>query len=649
MLRVFRDNLKYLKWVLWLVVVVFVGFAFLDFGSLDLTSQGGAGINAAAVVGSEEVPYREFEQAYRRLETQYREAYGEQFSRELANQLGLPMQVLNQLVNERIILLEAERMGLKVTDKELRDSILSLPVFQQDGAFIGQEAYSDLLQRNGMRAEDFETSQRDAILAQKVQSSLASNVYVGPEEIEADYRRETETATVRLVRLPASKYASEVTVEDAALAAFYEESKDDFRLPERRVVDYLVVDPAALRDSVEVEDTAVQAYYDGHPEDYTGEEQVKARHILLRTGADRTVDAARVELEAIKARIDAGEDFGRLATEMSDDPGSKAKGGDLGFFGRGAMVKQFEDAAFGAELGDLVGPIESSFGAHLIQVQARRPGGLQPYEEVEGAIRARLVADAAAESARLKAVDLAARVTKDAPTTEGLSALAGSEAGTSAVHGDPFGRDDNVAGIGRGTEFTTQAFELAVDAVSEPIQIARGWAVLVVREIQEPRAAELEEVRPKVVAQFRSQRQLELAEVRAAEAQAAISRGQSLDEVASELEVTVETPAAFGVDGAVGSLGQAAEVARVALAMDEGAISAPIVREDEVVFFEVTERTRFDSVTFAGEKDAVRQRLEGQRMNEVLGAIITQRRAELGVTIDPQIFEAFSPTQQGAS
>lgn len=649
MLRVFRDNLKYLKWVLWLVVLVFVGFAFLDFGSIDLTSQGGGSINAAATVGDEEVPYKQFEQAYRQLEGQYRDAYGEQFTRELADQLGLPMQVLNQLVNERILLSEAERMGLAVTDAELRESILGLPVFQQDGQFIGQGAYNDFLRRRGLRPEDFETSQREAILNQKLQSALAQTVYVGPYEIEADYRRQAETATVRLVRLPASKFAAEVTVDDEALTAFFETRKEDFRLPERRVIDYLVVDPAGLRDAVQIEADAVRSYYDGHQEDYTAQEQVKARHILLRTNAERAIDAARAELDAIKARIEGGEDFAELAAEVSDDPGSKVKGGDLGFFARGAMVKPFEDAAFGADLGDLVGPVESSFGVHLIQVQARRPGGVQPFEEVEEAIRARLVGEAAAESARIKAGELTARLAKDLPTTEGLSALAGSEAGTSAVVTEPFGRDDNVPGIGRGTEFTTQAFELAVGGVSEPVQVARGWAMLVLREIQQPRLAELDDVRSKATAAYRSQRQLELAEARAAEAQAGLARGRSLDDVAGELGVTVETPAPFGVDGAVGSLGQATEIARQALSLDEGSMSAPVVRDNEVVFFEVTERTRFDSVKFAGEKDAVRRRLEGQRMNEVLGGIISRRRDELGVTFDPRIFELFGQNQQGAS
>jgi len=648
MLKVFRDNLKYLSWVLWLVILVFVLFIFVDFGSINLAGGPAASGTAAAVVGDGEVSYGEFERAYRRVEDQYRQTYGEQFSRELANQLGLPIQVLNQLVDERILLQEAGRIGLEVTDEELRRSIVDLPVFQEDGAFIGQEAYADLLQRNGLRPEDFESSQRESLLTRKVQEALARTVYVAPGELEAAYREEAETATIRLLKLPANRFAGEVTVDELDLAAFFADQQEDFRLPERRVVDYLLVDPAGLRDSVEVDAAEVRALYDANLEDYESEDQVKARHILLRTGAERTVEEARAGIEAIKARIEGGEEFAELAAELSDDPGSKVKGGDLGFFGRGAMVKPFEDAAFGAQLGDLVGPVESSFGVHLIQVQAQRPGGTQPFEEVEADIRARLVSEGADELAATKAAELAAQLADGDSTTEALQALAGTEAGVTLTTTEPFGREDNVPGIGRATAFTTGAFDLDVGASSEPLRIARGSAVLTLREIQGPRLPELDEVRAEVTTEFRRQRQLELAEASVVAARAAVTDGKSLDEAAMDLGVTVEDAGPFGAGGNVGTLGPAVEVARQALALNAGAVSGPIVLKDDVVLFEVTGRTRFDPATFAAERDAVLERLEGERFGELMQSFLAQRRVELGVTVDPRVFEAFSPNPQQA-
>jgi len=648
MLKVFRDNLKYLSWVLWLVIAVFVLFAFTDFG--DISLQGGlAPGTAAAVVGDDEVSYSEFENRYRQMESQYREAYGQQFSRELANQLGLPMQVLNQLIDERILVQEARRVGLDVTDAELQASIAELPVFQQDGAFIGEEAYVALLRRNRLQPEAFESSQREALLTQKLQTALAETVYVSADEIETSYREESETAAGRLLKLPVSRFAADVTVDDGALATFFEEHQEDFRLPERRKVDYLLVNASQLNDSVVIADEEVQAYYDGNPTEFTSEEEVKARHILLRTGNERTIEQARNEIEAIRARLDAGEDFAALASELSDDPGSKDLGGDLGFFGRGAMVKAFEDAAFGAELGDIVGPVESSFGVHLIQTEARRPGGLQAYEEVEPGIRARLISDRAEELAAAKAAELADTLASDGLDSEGLQALADSEPAVSMAIAEPFGRDDNVPGIGRATGFTAEAFDLEIDGTSEALQIARGWVVLSLREIQEPRVPALDEVLASVTADYRQERQLTLARESLALARATIVEGGSFDDAAAGFGVTVEEVPVFNASGGVGSLGPAAEIARQVLALEQGGVSEPMVHGSDVVLLEVTERTHFDNATFETAREDVRTRLESQRLGELLRTVITDRRDELGVTYDPQVFEAFRPADQGAS
>lgn len=649
MLKVFRDNLKYLSWVLWLVIAVFVLFAFFDFGDVNMFGGSPAAGAVAATVGGNDVSYRDFEARYRRVEEQYREAYGNEFSRELANQIGLPLQVLNGLVDQQIILSEAGRLGLEVTDEELQRNIIGMPELQENGAFIGQQAYTDLLRRNGLTPGAFEESRRQALLTEKVQSALVQTVFVAPQEIEATYREDAETATVRLLKLPASRFAAEVTVDDEGLAAFFAERQESFKLPERRVVDYLIVDPDSQREAAQATDEEVRDFYESNPSDYTSEEQVKARHILLRTGPERTAAQASAELEVLKQRIEQGEDFAELAGELSDDPGSKVRGGDLGFFGRGAMVKPFEDAAFGAELGALVGPVASSFGVHLIQVEAKRPGGLQPLEEVEAGIRAMLTSERTAELAAATAAELADRLRGSTPDAAALQAVADADAAVSMVAVEPFGRDDNVPGIGRATEFSARAFELEVGAVSEVLQVARGWVVLALREIQAPRLPELEEVRSVVLDEYRAARQLEIASARLAAAHAALSDGKTFEELASDLGVVLEDAGPFGGSGAVGSLGQAAEIAKLALALEEGAVSEPLTHENDVVMFEVAARTRFDQAEFLEERDSVRERMENERFGELLRSFISQRRDELGVTYDPRVFESFGQTPQGAS
>ena len=167
MLKAFRDNLKYLSWVLWLVIIAFVLVAFVGLG--DLGPGGGASADVAATVGGKTVSFREFEGAYRRMENFYREAYGERFNADFARQLGLHQQVLDTLVADRILLLEAERLELEITDEQLQNEILDLPVFlAADGAFVGAQDYARILRQNGHTVDSFEAGMRQDLLLDKV-------------------------------------------------------------------------------------------------------------------------------------------------------------------------------------------------------------------------------------------------------------------------------------------------------------------------------------------------------------------------------------------------------------------------------------------------------------------------------------------------
>ena len=491
MLKVLRDNLKYLSWVLWLVIAVFILFVFVDFGGSV------PGVNprtdAAVTVGKHEITYGEFERAYRQTEDTYRQLYGEQFSGETARQLGLPMQVLNGLVADAIMLAEAERMGLMVTDEELRKEILGFPAFQSaDGGFVGAEEYDRILRRSGMTSESFESLMRTELLTQKVRTVLSSNVFVADSEVEASYRRRTEQAKIRYLRLPWRALDEEISIDEEELAAHFEANREAFRIPEQRIIDYLLVNRIEIQDTLTVEAAEIQAYYDDNPDEFERQEQVRARHILLQVGDQRTAADARAQLEDVRRQIEAGADFGALAAELSDDPGSKTRGGDLGLFGRGDMVEPFDRAAFAAEIGDIVGPIETDFGMHLIEVLEKRPGGSIELADAEEGIRSRLLAQKAQTATEERARQLAESLAADS-SVEALEALAVEQAGVSFHTTAPFGRDDNIPGIGRATQFTVAAFSIAADEISDPVPVGQGWTVLRLNSIQEPRLPELEE------------------------------------------------------------------------------------------------------------------------------------------------------------
>lgn len=642
MLKVFRDNLKYLSWVLWLVIVVFVLFVFVDFGA---TVPTGSTIPtaAAASVGDIDVTYGEFERSYRQAEDTYRQIYGDQFNRELAQQMGLPLQVLDSLVADKILLQEADRMGLRVTDEEVRQAILEFPAFQATtGGFIGEESYRQTLRSSGYTVDSFEQMIRTQLLGQMVRDVLSANLFVSDEDVLASYKDQIEQAKIRFVQLPSSSMASEVIASPEEIEAYFDEHKEELRIPERRVVDYLLLDQNALRDTIELSDDELFEYYEANPEEFTQEEQVRARHILLQVGGDRTEQQAEEQMLAIRDRLEAGEDFATVATELSDDPGSKAQGGDLGFFGRGQMIGEFEEAAFSAVPGEVVGPVKTNFGYHLIQVEERRDAGRSSFAEAQEQIRSLLLNQRSQDLAESTATELAERIDKEVLTTpEALQQLADTETGVTFLTTPAFGREDNVPGIGRGTGFSLTAFELVQDEISEPVRAAAGWVILRMAEVQEPRIPTLDEVRDDVGSSVRQDKQMQLATARMVEARQKLDDGSSLDEVAEELELVVRESGQFGRGGSVAGLGNNPEVASAALALKVGDFAGPLRHETQVLLFEVLERQRFDPQEFETQRQETRETVRSERLNQLLASLVTQRRDEMGVTYDDQLLKNF--------
>lgn len=644
MLKVFRDNLKYLSWVLWAVIIVFVLFVFVDFGATVPT--GTSGEESAATVGDRRVSFGEYQNRYRQTEDFYREAYGEQFTPELAKRLRLELQVLEQLVNEKILLIEAERAGLAVTDGEVRRQILEYPAFQNEGGgFVGQDVYERILRSSGLSPDGFEQQVRRDLLVGKLRDVVAASVYVPASEVEEAYRERTERTAVRYLRLPADRFRDEVEVTDDEVEAWYQAHRRELERPEQRRVAYLLVDNNAIRGEIELSEEELRAAYEERREEFTREEQVRARHILLEVGPERDPEVVRAEMAEIRQRLEEGEEFAALARELSEDPGTAESGGDLGFFGRGRMVPEFEDAAFAAGLGEVVGPVETAFGLHLIEVIERREAGVRPFEEVRGALESRLLAERSRQLGERRAAELAERLRREGVTTpEAMEGVAAEAPAIELARPEAFARDDSVAGVGRAPAFVGAAFALAEESVSDPVPVPRGWAVLLLEEAIPPRIPELAEVADEVRGEVAGEKAAELARQRLAAARERVAGGEPLEEVAADLGLEVEESGSFGRRGAAGSLGMAPEVARLAFSLDEGELGGPLEVDGDALLFEVAERRRFDPDEFAEERDGTLSNLEQERVSELLAAIVERRRDELRVTYNPRLLETFEAT-----
>lgn len=645
MLKVMRDNLKKLAWVLWAVIAVFILLVFVDFGGAGGPGMT-AGRDAAAWVGDEEISWDEFQRRHEALERQMREAYGDQYSTEVARQLQVPRRAIEDLINNAILLEEARRIGIRVTDAELQETILSLPGFtDEQGRFIGAEAYERIARANryGTPAR-LEEAIRQDLLRQKLLDVLRQTVHVTEAQIERAYRKDVERAAIRYLLLPRSRFAEEARADREALEAHYQEHREEFRLPEQRVIDYLLVDKGLLRAQMEIPEEELRAYYEEHVDDFTREEQVRARHILLRTGGERSPDEARTQLEEARRRIEGGEDFAAVARELSDDPGSAQQGGDLGFFGRGRMTPEFEEAAFVAEQDELVGPVETPFGLHLIQVTDRREGGRTPFEEARNAVRSRLAAERVDDRAAELATEVRNRVAEAAPdaVVETMRQVAEENPAVRFETTEPFGAGDVVPGIGRSQELhetiaALEPGELAGGTVTTP----RGPMAVRLAEVRDPRVPPLDEVEAQVRRAVEQERQQELARQRLEEVRRRLDEGATLDEVASELEVELVETEQFGQAEAIQGLGPAPDVKEAALAAAEGELVGPLEAGEGALLFEVTERKGFDPQELAERRDEIRERLVGERVNQLLSSLVRERRREMGVRYSDTLLEQF--------
>ena len=643
-LKYFRDNLKSLTWVLWAVIAVMFIFVFYEFGVGGSSNQNARGDDVAAVVGDEVITMKDFEAQYRQKENEYRQLFGDQFNREMVQQF-LPKQALDQLIHRRILLLEAANVGLRATDGEVQEMILGSPYFQNDdGSFVGREEYIKRV-RNYFRStpDQFELDVRDDALLVKLDNVLAETLYISDEELEQTYREEAEKAKIRFVQLPASEFG-DVVADDAAVTTYFEAHQDDYLLPEQRKANYLLVDTVKLRQKLDdaITEEDILAYYGDHKDEFTNKEQVKARHILIKVTPERDKAAAQTEANEIMRRVQGGEDFAQLARDLSEDEGSAPRGGDLNFFERGQMVKPFEDAAFGAKVGDVVGPVESDFGFHVIEIQDYRQGGLQPIDQVRPRVRAKLMTEQVKSLAEVKAQELAQRIKTDKLTTaEQLQALAESEDVVTFGTTEAFGENDPITGLGRSPDFNAAAFGLGKGAVSDPIKVPRGWSILQLDEVVEPRVPELTEVRARVQDAANQEQRVQAAMVRLEELSGGVE-AQGLDSLATELGLEVQESGEFDRFGRITGLGANREIIDGALSLEAGQVGGPVKTTLGAVLYEVVERKRFDAEEFQAELESIRSRQETKRLNDLKRSLIELRWRDLTPAYGKQVLERFN-------
>jgi peptidyl-prolyl cis-trans isomerase D len=632
MLDRMRRHKGWLKWSLGLVVLTFVAFYATDFADTQTSTIAGAAAPSEVVaeVDGTDITAGEFQRRYLTQMQAYQNAYGGNVSEQLLRQLGLEQQILQQMVDEQAALEEAERQGIRVSDEELAQQIFAIPGLQENGRFIGEARYEQLLrsQRPPMTKGAFEANLRRGMIVDKFRAALTDWMAVSPEELSREYTRRNEKVKLQVVALTADRFRDKVTVTDADVARYFDEHKNDYRLGEQRKVKMLLVDRDAARAKVTIPDADVQRYYTQNSQQYTSPEQVRASHILLNTGGKTEADVLKLAQELL-ARAKAGEDFAALAKQYSEDEGSKVNGGDLDYFGRGRMVPEFEQAAFSQQIGTLSdAPVKTQYGFHIIKVVDKKAGATTPIDAVRAQIQDTLAWQRVDQQIAAQATQLAARI--DDPSDLDT---AGRESGLSVTESGFFQRGDAVPGLGAAPAVAAGAFTLADGAVSQAITSPRGPVFIAVTGKKDPYVPMLTEVTARVRADVVGARAAELSRQRAAEIAQSLKASDNFAAAAKAQGLEAKDTELVARGSALPDVGVSPAVDTVAFTLSVGAVSDPIATSTGTVIVRIVERDEATPAEFRTAKETFGAELLAERRTRFFTAYIGRAKEKMAIEI----------------
>jgi peptidyl-prolyl cis-trans isomerase D len=351
------------------IIILFISVPFALWGIQEYI--GGAEQPYAAKVNDVEISVSDYEEALARQRQRLQSIFGDQLPNDAAFEKRMKQQVVDQLVTQRLLEQLIVSTGYNIPDQTLAQKIQSLEAFQQDGQFI-TSTYKDVLRSQGMTASEFEQLFRRDLMMQQLQDGISKTAIVDRSSLVLIDRLQKQTRNVRYLLFKQSAYVPGVELSDNEVQQYYKENQDRYMHPEQVSVSYVELKPEHLAVEVPVDEEALRRQYDLYVASLAGNEQRKARHILLQVDADASEEtrmAKQQQIQEILEKINNGTAFESIAEEVSEDPGSAAKGGDLGWVSKGMMVPEFDDALFQLKEGEVSDIISTSFGYHIIKLE----------------------------------------------------------------------------------------------------------------------------------------------------------------------------------------------------------------------------------------------------------------------------------------
>lgn len=463
-------------------------------------------------------------------------------------------QIVQQMITDRAMAYEANRLGIRVSEDETDNAIMdSLPAEITKGGKVDSATLTALLQQQGLSMADLKEDTQRQLLINRLREIVGEGIVVSPREIADEYHRKNDKVRVDYVLVTPAKYQADATPTDAEMHAYYNAHKSSFQTPERKSLAVVVLDPNKMAATVP-SDAELRKEYNSKLDTFRIPERVDARHILIKSDASNDAQM-KAKAEGILKQLQAGGDFAKLAKENSQDPGSAAMGGELGWLVRGQTVPEFEKAAFSLQPGQTSGLVKTTYGYHIIQVEKHEQAHLQPFEEVKGQLMADYMRRAQQETMQNDADKLTAELHKD-PTHPDKVAEA---LGGTVIHADNLQAGDPIPGVGVVKDLTDALAPLRKGDMTPPVALpGNKVAVAIVTDYQAPHQASFEEVMTEVRNKAQAEKLQNILLDKSKELYSKVQAdGGDLDKAAKEMGLEVKTSPDVTRTTVIDGIGQA--------------------------------------------------------------------------------------------
>jgi peptidyl-prolyl cis-trans isomerase D len=633
MLQTIHDKLKGIFAV---AILVALGIVFVFWGVNFSSNISGFTKAKGIEVNGRELPVEEVRRSYQEQMSRIQAAMGDAGVPE-EMRASIQQRVLEDAVRQELIRQRTARLSFEASDGEVLETIREVPAFQVDGKFSA-DAYHAALNSIGMSPERFEAEQRQYVLARQLDRGIYNSAFVLPGELERQVALRNEQRTLGWVTVPAKSFESAVADDDAAILTYYEANKARYMTDESATVDFVELDIDAFAAKAEVTDEALRQYYEENKARYTQPGRRHARHILIVANGDEK--AAEAKAKKAYDRAVAGEDFAALARELSEDPGSKESGGDLGDAERADFVGPFGDAVWSMKPGEIRGPVKTEFGWHVIKLESASPETTKPFEDVRAELESEY---------RHAQVEKAFGDAQEALDTASFEA-AGDIAAVSQKTGLPVKRIERYtragsAELGATLKVTEAVFSPDVLAGREirTVELAPGKIVaLSVKNYAPPQPKPLESIRADVTAAWRLEEAGKLAAAKAAEAVTALGKGAAWAATVAPWRgdgATLEPKPVGRQDEAVPQSVRDAAF-RAAVPAGQPRYGTATLANGDAAIWAVTavEKGKLSAMTADARRQAHDEARDRSAMSDAT-AYIAALRKNADVDINPQVFE----------